>query len=504
MAGEYIINYSADTIKPAFTILPRATNNDTSLTLFGKGAPNYGEGLQENLVHILENFCSDTPPALATLGQLWYKHDSSELCICTSTLPDEWTVVGIKSSATSPVNASIGTLWFDISNGILKYWDGLAWIDVSGAQASVNVGSIAPIAPIAGTLWVDTAVGLLNYWSGTAWVPVATNDAQTAYLAALMLLISPTKATYLSTITSNVQLQIDTLRSDMTTLIGNATTSVAGKVDKAGDSMTGFLSLIADPLTDLQAATKAYVDAAIFSALQVIGGTNGSIQQTILEVYAATAGQTSFLLPSTPYPDRVLYIAGVKQTPSSYTLVGTNLVLGTPVALNTEITIDSYLIGNTPGISALVKQSQTATAGQTVVTLTSPYIVGNNTLFVFINGIKQKITTAYTETSTTSITLTSPLLAGDIIDTIEYELNGTASLRYVPFVATSGQTVLPIVPAYHHTTSPTDPLNVNILIFVSGVAQGLNEYTETNGTSIVLAGGLTTGTVVEVYVFNIN
>lgn len=39
-----------------------------------------------------------------------------------------------------------------------------------------------------------------------------------------------------------------------------------GKVSTTGDTMTGALVLAADPTTNLQAATKHYVDTAISSA----------------------------------------------------------------------------------------------------------------------------------------------------------------------------------------------------------------------------------------------
>jgi hypothetical protein len=48
-------------------------------------------------------------------------------------------------------------------------------------------------------------------------------------------------------------------------LPGGAATAaaLANKVDRAGDSMSGFLTLNADPLAPLQAATKQYVDAHV-------------------------------------------------------------------------------------------------------------------------------------------------------------------------------------------------------------------------------------------------
>lgn len=46
--------------------------NSTSITLLGKNYPGYGEFINENFVHLLENFASTTQPNAPVEGQLWY------------------------------------------------------------------------------------------------------------------------------------------------------------------------------------------------------------------------------------------------------------------------------------------------------------------------------------------------------------------------------------------------------------------------------------------------
>lgn len=55
----------------------------------------------------------------------------------------------------------------------------------------------------------------------------------------------------------------------------------------------------------------------------------------------------------------------------------------------------------------------TATAGQTLFTLTGTYAVGSDVLQVFVNGLLMTKTQDYTETSASSVTFTSGLSAGD-------------------------------------------------------------------------------------------
>jgi len=508
MASEYIINYSSDVLKDAFTILPRTVNNTTSLVLYGKGAPSYGEGLQEDLIHLLENFCSDTAPARPTIGQLWYHNSASVLSICTSITPDTWKVIGIQTSDIAPVGIEVGALWFDIGEGILNYWDGTKWVPLGSSSAT---GGIPPSGPKIGQLWVDTSIGVLKYWSGIQWISVGTNDEQTDYVAAIMLLLSPVRAGYLSTVTSNVQDQLDALFGDITNiqdqleLLDTCATAVAGKVSKIGDTMTGYLFLHADPLLNMQATTKRYVDLAIFNALKQIGGSNSSNQQHQIVVLATINAQTIFTLPTAPTAAHVVYVSGVEQSLTNYTLVGKILTLSVGVMSGTEIMIDYYDLNGSPnGVSAMHIQTQDTIANQTVLNITIPYIMGNNSLMVFCHGIKQQITNAYTETSTTSITFTVPLDVDTEITTISYALIGDAAIQKNSFIATAGQTVLPIVPIYHHTNNPSDPLNVDVMVHVAGVTQGLTEYTETNGSSIILSSGVAAGTPIEVYIFNIN
>ena len=49
-----------------------ANNSRSSLILFGKNFANWGTALNENMVHLMEHFADQTPPANPLTGQLWY------------------------------------------------------------------------------------------------------------------------------------------------------------------------------------------------------------------------------------------------------------------------------------------------------------------------------------------------------------------------------------------------------------------------------------------------
>lgn len=48
-----------------------AVSAATSLLLYGKGSPNYGERIQENLIHLLEHFAGPLEPVYPINGQMW-------------------------------------------------------------------------------------------------------------------------------------------------------------------------------------------------------------------------------------------------------------------------------------------------------------------------------------------------------------------------------------------------------------------------------------------------
>jgi hypothetical protein len=60
----------------------------------------------------------------------------------------------------------------------------------------------------------------------------------------------------------------------------------------------------------------------------------------------------------------------------------------------------------------------TATAGQTVFTVPFTYSVGENTLDVYVDGVRQIINSSYTETSTTSITFSEGIHVGGKVEFI--------------------------------------------------------------------------------------
>jgi hypothetical protein len=108
------------------TITDGTVDNTTSLQLFGKSYSGFGEGLNENLVKLLENSASASSPSSPLEGELWFDTTTKQIKVYdgTSFKPTG----GSKSQATQPSNPSAGDLWHDTDDDQLYFYSGSAWI----------------------------------------------------------------------------------------------------------------------------------------------------------------------------------------------------------------------------------------------------------------------------------------------------------------------------------------------------------------------------------------
>ena len=122
---SYIIN------KTDGSVLTEITDGNidqvaTDLTLIGKSASAYGEYINENLVHLLENFANTSKPPHALEGQLWYDtiekrlkvYDGSGFKLTSGTFVSE--IV--------PSSIAQGDIWIDSKHQQLYFNDGVATI----------------------------------------------------------------------------------------------------------------------------------------------------------------------------------------------------------------------------------------------------------------------------------------------------------------------------------------------------------------------------------------
>jgi hypothetical protein len=119
----YTINKTDGTV--VTTITDGTVDNTTSLQLFGKSYSGFGEGLNENLVKLLENAASTSAPSAPLRGELWFDTTTNQIKVYdgTSFKPTG----GAKASSAQPTSPSTGDLWLDTDDDQVYAYTGTAW-----------------------------------------------------------------------------------------------------------------------------------------------------------------------------------------------------------------------------------------------------------------------------------------------------------------------------------------------------------------------------------------
>jgi hypothetical protein len=128
----YTINLTDGTIFA--TIADGTINTSSSMTLIGKNYAGYGDFLDENFIHLLENGSNTTAPGAPLTGQLWWDKTNSLLKVYNGSVFK--TISAATSSATAPTSNVTGDLWYDTTNAQLKVWTGSAFLLVGPAFTS--------------------------------------------------------------------------------------------------------------------------------------------------------------------------------------------------------------------------------------------------------------------------------------------------------------------------------------------------------------------------------
>lgn len=239
MAIVYTLNFT-DPSKSTFTIQPRGTDGPTGTTrttdldLVGMGSDIWGEKVQENLIHLLENFaCPESAP-------------------------------GVPSVFLTPVQ---GQLWYNSTTNTLYVYDGSAWTNTNPYQTVVTVSASPPLASSAnsGDLWwntADTERNLYVFLSGV-WTRVIDDYLRRSggtMIGALTLSGAPTADFHAAT-----KLYVDNLVSGLTWI-----------------DPIHYVNLIADNVSNPAALTPDYADVYIIPAGGGAGAWAGKPAGTIV------------------------------------------------------------------------------------------------------------------------------------------------------------------------------------------------------------------------------
>ena len=157
------------------TIADGTINTSSSMTLVGKNYAGYGEFLDENFIHLLENSSNTTAPGAPLTGQIWWDSGNGVLNVYSGTA---WKRIGgATASATAPSGATseVGDLWYDTTNAQLKVYTGSAWLLVGPAFTS-GTGTTGAIVD---TIVDNTAVShvVIKFFVEDSVVAIMSKDA---------------------------------------------------------------------------------------------------------------------------------------------------------------------------------------------------------------------------------------------------------------------------------------------------------------------------------------
>lgn len=130
----YTINLTDGTVFA--TIADGTINSSSSMTLVGKNYAGYGEFLDENFIHLLENGSNTTAPASPLTGQLWWDKTNNLLKVYNGSIFK--TISAATSSASQPASNVTGDLWYDTVNQQLKVYTGAAFLVVGPGYSSAQ------------------------------------------------------------------------------------------------------------------------------------------------------------------------------------------------------------------------------------------------------------------------------------------------------------------------------------------------------------------------------
>jgi len=229
----YTINLTDGTIFA--TIADGTINTSSSMTLVGKNYAGYGEFLDENFIHLLENSSNTTAPTAPLEGQIWWDSGNGILNVYSGSA---WKRIGgatASSTAPSGATSETGDLWYDTTNAQLKVYTGSAWLLVGPAFTS-GTGETGAIVD---TIVDNTSVShvVIKFYVNDSVIAIMSKDAAFTPQAAIAgwgtgqqvkpgMTMSTGSASYLFQGTASDSLLLDgNAASDFLSSTSNDTTS---------------------------------------------------------------------------------------------------------------------------------------------------------------------------------------------------------------------------------------------------------------------------------------
>jgi hypothetical protein len=159
--------------------------------------------------------------------------------------------------------------------------------------------------------------------------------------------------------------------------------------------------------------------------INILGGIGDGYAPRHVPLPVSVNGQTSFGLPDTPWDGLlVLFIEGVKQELSDYSVFGSTVTWSGSVALETTDIVEAFYFVENPGTGTVPRHEGFSVGfnGQTVFTLSEGAY--SNLLLLFIEGIKQEISDYTVVGDQLTWNGVTPLLTTDVVEVLYFKEAG--------------------------------------------------------------------------------
>jgi len=296
---SYNITASDNTVN--ITIADGTVDTSTTLNLPGPNFLGYGQLLDENLIHLLTNFASNSAPAGTNLqGQLWFNKSTQTLNVYTN--QGYTPVSGVTISNTTPSNPAPGEIWFNsTTEQTYIYYNGafvligpiftsaqgtcgaipVQLYDISGIGVTHNVLQMQYGGTIIAMFSSDPAFQPSPAINGFPWVYSGLTINTSIFSNTGQFYANANTAAYLpkDPTIQNIQNNINLLSGNISSVSAAATASV----NAANVALTNYINSISSSITSQLAAAEVTLTN---QSNQIVANATANLNATIANVEA--------------------------------------------------------------------------------------------------------------------------------------------------------------------------------------------------------------------------